>query len=104
MSISTPAQQKHLIRLIAVFALIKTAIHLYTNGFASYGIFRDELYYLACADHPDYGYVDHPPLSVWILLLTKHLIGDSLFAIRLLPALFSGLSVFISSTRFPLLS
>ena len=27
-----------------------------------YGIFRDELYYLACARRLDWGYVDHPPL------------------------------------------
>jgi hypothetical protein len=26
-----------------------------------YGIFRDEFYYLMCADHLAWGYVDHPP-------------------------------------------
>jgi hypothetical protein len=38
-----------------------------------YGYFRDEFYYLACADHLAWGYVDHPPLSVlllWIVRLT----------------------------------
>jgi hypothetical protein len=28
----------------------------------NYGYFRDELYYLACALHLDWGYVDQPPL------------------------------------------
>ena len=32
-----------------------------------YGLFRDELYYLACARHLDWGYVDHPPLSIVVL-------------------------------------
>ena len=44
--------------IILLFSLIKLIIHLYTNAFASYGIFRDEFYYLACASRPDIGYVD----------------------------------------------
>lgn len=52
-----------------------------------YGFFRDELYYLACGEHLDWGYVDHPPLSIWILAAWRTLAGSSLFALRLLPAL-----------------
>lgn len=37
------------------------ALLLSTAG--RYGIFRDEYYYLMCADHPAWGYVDHPPLA-----------------------------------------
>ncbi len=40
-----------------------------------------------CADHPAFGYVDHRPLSVWILAVWKRLLGEALVAIRLLPAL-----------------
>jgi Dolichyl-phosphate-mannose-protein mannosyltransferase len=60
-------------------------VHLLTNG--RYGYFRDELYYIACARHLDFGYVDQPPLSILLLRLSQVLLGDSLFAIRLLPAL-----------------
>ena len=60
-------------------------VHLLTNG--RYGYFRDELYYIACARHLDFGYVDQPPLSILLLRLSQLLLGDSLFAIRLLPAL-----------------
>jgi 4-amino-4-deoxy-L-arabinose transferase-like glycosyltransferase len=52
-----------------------------------YGIFRDELYYLACADHMAWGYVDHPPLSIAVLWLTRAVLGDALWAIRLPPSL-----------------
>ena len=61
--------------------------HLFANAFTAYGYFRDELYYLACSHHLAAGYVDHPPLSVWLLALVRTVLGDSLFAIRLVPAL-----------------
>ena len=82
--------------LILVFVLIKILIHLYTNAFVSYGIFRDELYYLACANRPDIGYVDQPPLSIYILGISRLLFRDSLFAIRLLPAIAGAVTIFIT--------
>src|SRR5882724_5063044 len=71
--------------LIAVFSMAALLVHLLTNG--RYGYFRDELYYIACGRHLAFGYVDQPPLSVLLLRLSQLLLGDSLFAIRLLPAL-----------------
>lgn len=59
--------------------------HLLTSS--GYGIFRDELYYLACSEHLAAGYVDQPPLSIFVLWLARHTLGDSLFAVRLVPAL-----------------
>ena len=71
--------------LIAFFSAVALLIHLLTNG--RYGYFRDELYYIACGRHLDFGNVDQPPLSILLLRLSQLLLGDSLFAIRLLPAL-----------------
>ena len=71
--------------LIVFFALVKLALHLATSS--GYGYFRDELYYIACARHLDWGYVDHPALSILLLERTLAWLGDSLPAIRLLPAL-----------------
>src|SRR5271170_1286905 len=51
-----------------------------------YGYFRDELYYLACARHLAWGYVDHPPLSIAVLAFTRSLVGESIMAIRVVPA------------------
>lgn len=72
-------------RLVLVIAACKLGLHLYTNR--SYGYFIDELYYLACAEHLDWGYVDQPPLIALIARLARTALGDSLPAIRLLPAL-----------------
>jgi hypothetical protein len=77
--------------LIALFALAKLALHVATS--TGYGYFRDELYYLACAEHLDAGYVDHPPLSVYVLWAVRGLFGDSLPALRLLPALLGAATV-----------
>src|SRR5438093_9343491 len=71
--------------LFVFFGAITLLVHLLTNG--RYGYFRDELYYIACGRHLAFGYVDQPPLSILLLRLSRILLGDSLFAIRLLPAL-----------------
>ena len=79
--------------LILCFVLFKLVIHLYTITFAGYGIFRDELYLYACSLRPGLGYVDQPPLSVWVLKLLTFIIGKSLFAMRLAPAIFGALAL-----------
>jgi 4-amino-4-deoxy-L-arabinose transferase-like glycosyltransferase len=70
---------------VAVVALVKLLVHLYAGR--HYGYFVDELYYLACAQHLDWGYVDQPPLIALVTKLIRLTLGDSLAAIRLLPAL-----------------
>ncbi len=60
----------------------------------NYGYFRDELYYIACSDHLAWGYVDQPPLSIALLSLNRWILGDSLHALRFLPAL-AGSAVII---------
>ena len=81
--------------IIIALALLNLAVHVITTVFFSYGIFRDELYYLACTNRLALGYVDHPPLSIYILSVWKWLFGDTLFAIRLIPAIVSSASLFM---------
>jgi 4-amino-4-deoxy-L-arabinose transferase-like glycosyltransferase len=78
--------------LLVWIALGKLALNMAFHG--RYGYFRDELYYIACSDHLAWGYVDHPPLSIFILSLTRHVLGDSLFAIRF-PAALAGVGVVV---------
>lgn len=50
-----------------------------------YGYFRDELYFLDCARHLDWGYVDHAPMiGLWAKIAL--LLGGTLPALRVLPA------------------
>src|SRR6266436_5412678 len=80
--------------LIAVFSVAALLVHLLTIG--RYGYFRDELYYIACGRHLAFGYVDQAPLSILLLRLSEILLGNSLFALRLLPALAGAATVAIT--------
>jgi hypothetical protein len=80
--------------LIILFSAAALLVHVLTNG--RYGYFRDELYYIACGQHLAFGYVDQPPLSILLLRLSEVLLGNSLFAIRLLPALAGAATVAIA--------
>ncbi len=82
--------------IISSFSILIILLHLYTNAFAGYGIFRDEYYYLACSKRLAAGYVDQPPFSIFILAFNRIIFGESLFAIRLLPALLSGVALFLT--------
>jgi 4-amino-4-deoxy-L-arabinose transferase-like glycosyltransferase len=77
--------------LLWTFAGFTLLIHFLTNG--HYNYFRDELYYIACGQHLAFGYVDLPPLSALLVRLSRVLFGDSLFAIRFLPAVAGALNV-----------
>ena len=82
--------------LLIGLSLLKLFIHLFTNAFASYGLFRDEFYYIACSKRLALGYVDQPPLSIYLLRLSRLLFGDSLFAVRLIPAFAGAITVFLT--------
>ncbi len=62
-----------------------------------YGVFRDELYYLACGRHPGWGYVDHPPLVGWVAWMVRQLVGDSHLALRVVAALAAAATVFVAA-------
>ncbi|MGB9030241.1 MAG: glycosyltransferase family 39 protein, partial [Acidobacteriaceae bacterium] len=80
--------------IVAGIAILKLALELHAAP--HYGIFRDEMYYLACGQHLGWGYVDHPPLMPFIAWLVSHTLGTSLLAIRLLPALAGAALVWIT--------
>lgn len=80
---ATPQSVNALLSSLAITVYLSVAglmVHVLTNG--RYGYFRDELYYLACGEHLDWGYVDHAPLIALIAKLTRTLLGDSLHALR----------------------
>jgi len=78
---------------LAVLPIAKLVLHLVT--IRGYGLFRDEYYYVACSRELAWGYVDHPPLAMFLLKLTRSVLGESVIAIRLLPAILGALTVFL---------
>jgi hypothetical protein len=80
-------------RIVGAFAGATILIHFLTNG--AYGIFRDELYFIACGEHLSWGYVDLPPMVAAIAKFSRVTMGDSLFSIRFFPALAGGATVAI---------
>jgi hypothetical protein len=80
--------------IVLYVALVRIVLYLIAGP--NYGYFRDELYYLACGEHPAWGYVDQPPLIAWIAWFLQHTIGTSIWALRLLPALAGAATVIIA--------
>lgn len=70
---------------VLAIAAVKLVFHLLTAK--QYGYFRDEFYYMACGRHLAWGYVDQAPLIAQVAAVNHALLGDSLPALRLWPAL-----------------
>jgi hypothetical protein len=85
-------------RVPLVISVGMMLLHLGVNFAGGYGYFRDELYYIACTNRPDIGYVDQPPLSIWILSVNRWLLGDSIFALRLLPVIAGSLTILLTGS------
>lgn len=81
-------------RIVLLFALAKFVAHMLTA--TNYGFQRDAYLYMAQARHLDWSYFSTPPLVAFVTRLHTILWGDSLLAIRLLPALIGILSLFLA--------
>ena len=79
--------------ILLYIALFKLTIHLLTSN--RYGYFIDELYTIACGRHPAFGYADITPLVPILCRLSGLVLGYSLPAIRVLPALAGAVTVFV---------
>jgi 4-amino-4-deoxy-L-arabinose transferase-like glycosyltransferase len=85
--------------LAVLFALLKFALHLGANlweAHIGWGYFRDEMYYILCGQHLDWGYVDHGPVVALQARLGVALFGKSLAGIRMFSALAGAATVFLT--------
>ena len=80
--------------LVLYLAGAKLVFHILTAG--HYGIFRDELYYLACGEHLDWGYVDQPPFIAFVAWIARHFFGGWLIGLRFFPALAGAATVWLT--------
>lgn len=77
-----------------ILALLLVALELLTAN--TYGFHTDEYYYIACAYHPAFGYVDHPAFVAWITRVSL-LMGNSPYVLHLFPALAGAASLLMSA-------
>ncbi len=71
------------------FLIVLTAGH--------YGFYGDELYYIACSKHLDFGYVDHPPLVALLAWGSRVLFGETLLGLRIISGLAGAFTVLLSA-------
>ena len=84
---------RRLDRTALVCALIAFAFHV-TLG-ARYDLFRDELYFIVCGQHPAFGYVDQPP-GVPLMAATLYKLGLGAWGVRLPAAVSAGALVWLA--------
>lgn len=90
--ISYLSSNSHLL-YVSIFSFLLIYLSVFNNA---YGYFIDEFYYIACANNPALGYVDHPPFAPLVLTVFKFFFGASVYAIRFLPALAAAAAVFFT--------
>lgn len=81
--------------LPAALAVATFALHGATGG--RYGIFRDELYFIACGERLAWGYVDQPPGIAVVARAAHALFGTWVPGLRLLPWLASAATVLLAA-------
>lgn len=87
------------ITLALSFALLKLLLQVGVNAWQAHlgwGYFRDELYYLICGEHLDWGYVDHGPMVALQARAAVALFGKSLVGIRMFSALAGAAKLFLT--------
>jgi hypothetical protein len=92
---NTQGSLRELITVPAVAALSFLLLTVLTAG--RYGFYGDELYYIACSKHLDWGYVDHPPFVAFLTMLSTWIFGETLIGIRFLSGLAGAVTVILSA-------
>ncbi|MGA8535566.1 MAG: glycosyltransferase family 39 protein [Candidatus Tumulicola sp.] len=77
------------------YAIACAAVVLHLAFNHRFGYYRDELYFIDCARHLAWGYVDQPPLAPLVTWMAAP-VGYALWALRLLPAILSGVTVLLA--------
>ncbi|MGZ3304705.1 MAG: hypothetical protein ACXU8U_02490, partial [Asticcacaulis sp.] len=71
------------------WGLAMAALCLHAAFAGRYDVFRDELYFIVCGRHPDFGYADQPPI-IPLLAAGFYAPGHSTWLLRLPAVLAAG--------------
>ncbi|ETK32122.1 glycosyltransferase family 39 protein [Microbispora sp. ATCC PTA-5024] len=88
-----PATRLPLSRAALIAAAATTAVLLAVSPW--YGYHRDELYFRMLGERPRLGYFDTPPLTPMIARVSTAVFGDTVVALRVVPALCAGAVVLL---------
>ncbi len=89
-----PAHRLHA-RLVVPIAVAAVAVLLALAPW--YGYHRDELYFRLLGERPALGYFDTPPFTPMVARLSTAVFGDHLVALRVFPALCTGILVVLTA-------
>jgi hypothetical protein len=79
--------------MVLLFSVVKLLLHLLTN--TNYELQRDAFMYIDLGNHLAWGYHSVPPSIAVFANISRFLLGETTFAIRLFPALVGVLSIII---------
>lgn len=83
-------------RALAVLSTLTVALHVVVNRFSPYGFQRDEFLYMAMGRHLRLWRMDFPPFIAMLAQVERFVLGDSMIAIRIAPALTAGVLVLLA--------
>ncbi len=87
-------QKSTYLSFILIFVALKIGLNFL--AIAHFGFHRDELLHLVLADHLDWGYKEVPPFIALLAKISNFSFGDSVFAARVFPTIFSGLIILLT--------
>lgn len=80
---SAPTRPQLAVAVVGALVALKLSLHLATNAFGPYEIHRDAFLYMAMGEHLRLFSMDFPPAIAILSQVTRGLLGNSIFALRL---------------------